>query len=217
MRVSSHWQYLKYVVRHKWFVLIAGLQTGAPLWRLLIHDWSKFLPSEWIPYARYFYGMPKVGDQVTVDCIDGFWCRATVIEQRRDKNARYKVRASKGYIGEDQEFWAHDFEVAGLQEASEAFGVAWNAHQKRNPHHWQYWILTMDSGETIPQRMPAHFVREMLADWMGAGRAITGDGSLARTVEWYESNKGRMKLHPRTVADVESLLSQCKERELIAV
>jgi hypothetical protein len=26
------------------------------LLRLIIHDWSKFLPCEWIPYANYFYG-----------------------------------------------------------------------------------------------------------------------------------------------------------------
>lgn len=200
--MSKHWHYLKYIVRHKWFVLLAGLQTGAPLWRLLIHDWSKFLPSEWIPYATFFYGLPKVGDQVNVDCIDGFCCKATVIEQRRDKNCRYKVRANQGYMGEGQEFWAHDFEVLGLDKAKEDFDSAWDHHQKRNPHHWQYWLLTMDSGETIPMRMPSHFVREMLADWMGAGRAITGDGSIARTREWYESNRSKIQLHKATESDL---------------
>jgi hypothetical protein len=40
----KHVRYLSYVVRHKWFVLLAGIKTGAPLWRLLIHDWSKFAP-----------------------------------------------------------------------------------------------------------------------------------------------------------------------------
>ena len=27
----------------------------ASLWLALIHDWSKFLPSEWFPYVRAFY------------------------------------------------------------------------------------------------------------------------------------------------------------------
>src|SRR5438445_12020655 len=55
----SHWRYLKYLVRHKWFVFVAGLRIGGiPFWRLVIHDWSKFLPCEWFPYARSFYGGP---------------------------------------------------------------------------------------------------------------------------------------------------------------
>ena len=37
-----HLRYLSYVLRHKWYVLWAGLWLGVPLWRLLIHDWSKF-------------------------------------------------------------------------------------------------------------------------------------------------------------------------------
>lgn len=42
-------------MRHKYYVLAAGLTVGAPLWRLLVHDFSKLLPCEWLPYARSFY------------------------------------------------------------------------------------------------------------------------------------------------------------------
>ncbi|MDE2105116.1 MAG: hypothetical protein KGL39_48200 [Patescibacteria group bacterium] len=52
----AHLKYLRYILRHKWFVYVAGLRVGAPIWRLLIHDWSKFLPSEWFAYTHYFYG-----------------------------------------------------------------------------------------------------------------------------------------------------------------
>lgn len=48
--------YLWYVVRHKVFVLVAGLWVGGiPLARLVVHDWTKFSPQEFMPYARYFY------------------------------------------------------------------------------------------------------------------------------------------------------------------
>lgn len=53
--MSGHVAYLIYVLRHKWFVLLAGLQLGVPLWRLLIHDWTKFTPAEWGPYVRNFF------------------------------------------------------------------------------------------------------------------------------------------------------------------
>jgi hypothetical protein len=49
-------QYLWLTLKHKWFVFLAGLKTKAPLWRLLIHDWSKFLPSELPHYQRQFFG-----------------------------------------------------------------------------------------------------------------------------------------------------------------
>lgn len=56
--MRAHWLYLKYVVRHKWYVLLAGLWLGVPLRQLLVHDWSKLTPGEWFPYVAFFYG-PK--------------------------------------------------------------------------------------------------------------------------------------------------------------
>lgn len=50
-------KYLKSLLIHKWFVLIAGLKVGKiPIWRLAFHDWTKFLPVEFIAYSRHFYG-----------------------------------------------------------------------------------------------------------------------------------------------------------------
>lgn len=49
-------KYLWATIKHKWFVFLAGLKTGAPIWRLIIHDWSKFLPSELPHYNRQFFG-----------------------------------------------------------------------------------------------------------------------------------------------------------------
>jgi hypothetical protein len=54
--------YLVNLLRHKWFVLVAGLSLGVPLWRLLKHDWTKFLPSEFMAYARHFHGSPPSPD-----------------------------------------------------------------------------------------------------------------------------------------------------------
>ena len=138
-----HWKYLKYVMRHKWFVFQAGLKLNVPLWQLIIHDWDKFLTDEWMPYANCFYA--------------------------EDGTNQYNQ--------------------------SDDFTLAWNHHQKRNPHHWQYWLITWDHGGTECLPMPDKYRREMLADWMGAGRAITGGDN---TLEWYTSNRDKLKLHPDT-------------------
>lgn len=56
--MKHHWMYLKYVLRHKWYVYQEGRKLNLPRWQLICHDLSKFLPDEWFPYARYFYGGP---------------------------------------------------------------------------------------------------------------------------------------------------------------
>lgn len=54
------------------------------------------------------------------------------------------------------------------------FDNAWNNHQKRNKHHWQYWVLINDEDGTYPLPIPRRYVLEMVADWMGASKAYTG-------------------------------------------
>lgn len=48
-------KYLKYVLKHKWYVFVECYKIGE-FWRGITHDLSKFLPDEFIPYARYFNG-----------------------------------------------------------------------------------------------------------------------------------------------------------------
>jgi len=178
--MRRHIAYLKYVLRHKWFVLLAGLKLGIPLLILIFHDWDKFLPDEWFPYARTFY--------------------------KPDGSNQYE----EGY----------------------AFAEAWMFHQHRNKHHWQYWlnfgksplsdtnvmvwdrgnasilvdgnIYALDGDITIREPMPEVYAREMLADWHGAGRAITGEWGGTR--DWYLKNKENIKLHPDTRRWIEDQL-----------
>lgn len=82
------------------------------------------------------------------------------------------------------------------------FNIAWNHHQKRNDHHWQYWVLLQDEGGTYALPMPDVCRKEMLADWRGAGRAQ----KKSDTVAWYRVNKDKMNLHPDTRAWIESEL-----------
>lgn len=55
--MRKHWRYLSYIIRHKWFVFVECFKERIP-WRGLMHDMSKFRPSEWFAYADYFYGGP---------------------------------------------------------------------------------------------------------------------------------------------------------------
>lgn len=86
---------------------------------------------------------------------------------------------------------------------STAFDKAWLLHQKRNPHHWQYWILAFDDGRIECLPMPKKYWQEMIADWYGAGMAIAGRTDPA---PWYLANKDKIKLHEDTRRAVEKEL-----------
>lgn len=77
---------------------------------------------------------------------------------------------------------------------SSEFQLAWINHQ-RNPHHWQAWVSLGDKGYLSPVPMPERYVREMVADWIGAAWAYPGK---ATPVRWYEKSKDKMILHPHT-------------------
>lgn len=71
-----------------------------------------------------------------------------------------------------------------------AFNRAWLHHLYYGSHHWEYWLQDDEILE-----IPDCYRREMLADWRGAGRAITGSDN---TKKWYTENRNKITLHPQT-------------------
>ena len=49
-------KYFWLTIKHKWFVFLAGIKIGCPIWRLITHDLSKFSLSELPHYQRQFFG-----------------------------------------------------------------------------------------------------------------------------------------------------------------
>ena len=148
-------RYLRKLLLHKWFVFIECCKLGIP-WLGVVHDWSKFLPSEFIPYANRFCGQQD-------------------------------------------------------STSASTFDTAWLHHQKRNKHHWQYWMLTNDDflkgkvNIVKPIYMPRKYEKEMLADWRGASHAYTGGDN---PLDWYMERRERFGwvLHPATVLWIEEQL-----------
>lgn len=155
-------EYLWLTTKHKAFVFRAGLRTKAPIWRLIIHDWTKYTPSEAPHYGRQFFG---------------------------DKSDPL------------------------------GFSLAWNHHQKTNPHHWEYWVPVTGHNrggyeDLEPLPMPDWAVREMVADWYGASRAYNGVWPFKlnslQDWEWFDTNwfEIRDRLHPKTQDHVLSILAR---------
>lgn len=53
-RYKMYWRYFKYIMEHKKNVFIECLKIGQPI-HGIFHDLSKFLPSEFFPYAEKFF------------------------------------------------------------------------------------------------------------------------------------------------------------------
>jgi len=148
-----YWKYLKYVIIHKWFVFIECCKMGI-IWRGIVHDLSKLRPSEFIPYARYFYG-----------------------DYPRYQTGQKEIKTR----------WPHIFK----EDVDRKFDKAWLYHIHRNPHHWQFWLLHEDDGPIKNIAIPMKYLKEMLCDWRGAGRAITGKDN---TPDWYFKNREKIIL-----------------------
>jgi len=84
-----------------------------------------------------------------------------------------------------------------------AFERAWFRHTRINDHHWQHWVLSTEDGE---ERFPMtkNAVKEMVCDWIGAGRAQGTPDTLA----WWNKNKNKMKFHNDTLIAIEKRLEE---------
>jgi hypothetical protein len=152
MKYKRHIAYLKYIIRHKWFVFKASRYTKCSLKRAILHDLSKFLPCEWMPYANSFY--------------------------RDDGRNIY------------------------IQDPN--FDYAWNHHLHLNPHHWQYWVLKGDDKFQKALEIPDEYLREMVADWFGAGKAIKGSWNIS---EWWTNYQKGLIIHPNSLEKINTIIN----------
>ena len=97
------------------------------------------------------------------------------------------------------------------------FIMCWLHHQNRNRHHWEYFIprtghnrCTPPYPDGVPVPMPERYVREMVADWMGASRAYGGKWPVKGEWKWFEQNHAEIEkgVSPATWALVMQVLKE---------
>ena len=145
-------QYLKYLLEHKKNVFIECVKSGHFI-HAITHDLSKFLPSEFVSYAKFFYSKNRTKTYKTSDEID------------------------------------------------ENFLKGWCFHQKRNKHHWNYWVCLTRKDEIEPVPMPRKYIKQMILDWKAMGRKF-GDTPKG----YYEKNKKDFIMHKDTIRILEDLI-----------
>ena len=142
-----------------------------------LHDISKYSKEEFVPYADWFMG--EYGKD---------WKKDENLSDEENKKAEEIHKKKK-----------------------EAFEKAWQHHYRENWHHWnhfcygwaEYPFNKNDSRKLqTPVPMPSRRIIEMVIDWTAMGYKF---GNTAE--EYYEKNKKNIELHPRTRAELESLLN----------
>jgi hypothetical protein len=209
-------KYLKTLLRHKWFVFVEACKLGIPLLGVL-HDLSKFLPDEFIPYARYFNG--EYPDQEKADLIWRHrYVRITLTKEKveRDFNLAWLKHQRRNkhhwqwwYLMNDEPggrwtwntHYGHETHDLLDYIAIDEEEILWAITNEDDIPHFRAKIAALMNNEALP--MPDRYRREMLADWRGAGKAYGNEN----TLEWYyDTCLGRV-LHPDTQAWVEEQLN----------
>lgn len=124
----GHLRYLKSLLRHKLFVFQAGRVMNVPLWRLIIHDWSKFTSAEWGAYVRRF-GNGRGGKLIDRNK-DGAWMEAWEHHWRNNPHHwEYWLNSGRGLHDELANEMPYHFAremVADWMGASRAYTGSWD-------------------------------------------------------------------------------------------
>lgn len=155
--IGAMLEHVRVVLKHKWFVLVAGRKLGVPLFQLLMHDMSKLSPAEFMGYTRRFYGPSRD---------DADWDQAWSHHQNRNAhhweywvlrlpvagqgNTAFKVLDMPSrYVVEM---------IADWMAASRAYDGCWPT-----PDNWPWWEVRFPFIRLSPSTLD--LVGEWYADW----------------------------------------------------
>ena len=93
------------------------------------------------------------------------------------------------------------------------YSRAWMHHMGRNRHHFEYWVDYQSGKGLLPVEMPPVFFCEMVCDRVAASKIYHGAAYTdATALEYYEGQKHKYFIHPKTAAHLEHVLTLLKDR-----
>lgn len=85
------------------------------------------------------------------------------------------------------------------EKEANGYSLAWANHKAKNKHHWQYWVDWDSSGRNMPMKIPKKYIKEMICDWVGAGK-IYGNGKWnnSEPLEYWNRKQSTFIMHEDT-------------------
>ena len=147
--MNKFFGHLNTILTHRHMVFRFCCRVGIP-WQGLVHDLSKFTPTEMIPSVRFYQGTSS---------------------------------------------------PIGAERRANGYSMAWLHHKSQNRHHWEYWVDFRDDGTEYYVKMPMNYLKEMLCDWLAAGKTYNrGTWQPTYPLAYFTSHEKYYKLHPETKA-----------------
>ena len=96
------------------------------------------------------------------------------------------------------------------------YSMAWFHHRGRNKHHYEYWCDNFDKGCTT-NLMPKKYFLELVADYLGAGKAYYGDQfTFMKEYEWWQNKrKNPLKMDERQLIMLDTIFRSLAEMESV--
>lgn len=106
-------------------------------------------------------------------------------------------------------YFQGDSSPIDAEKKERGYSIAWLNHKAKNKHHWIYWTDRKD-GKEIAVPMPDKYIKEMLCDYIGAGKAYNKTKYTNQSpLNYYENvDKNKMLLHQETRLKFEELLKE---------
>lgn len=149
-------------------------------------------------YFKYFIYIVEHKKNVFIECIkDGLFIHAFTHDLSKFRISEF-VPYARFFFRTDR---SNNYNIK--DELDKDFQYGWNHHQKRNKHHWNYWVSITRKNEIIPIPMSEIYVRQMLCDWGAMSRKFGGD-----IIKYYDDNKEKMILHEITMQRIEESMKK---------
>lgn len=99
-----------------------------------------------------------------------------------------EIRGALKYWNDTKSSLAYEKELNG-------YSATFLHHRGRNPHHYEYWIHSLDEGG-IPAEMPLKYTKELICDYLAASKTYGQDPR--EEYYWWLEHKDKLKIHPYT-------------------
>ena len=105
------------------------------------------------------------------------------------------------------------------EKEEKGYSLGWLHHKGRNKHHYEYWEDNFDNGGQ-PIEMPLKYKKEMLCDYLGAGKAYYGKSfTFEKELQWWNVKKSKpIAMHPNDKAFIDkymNMLCKCENSKTV--
>lgn len=105
-------------------------------------------------------------------------------------------------------FWNDNISSLANEKKVNGYSETFLHHRGRNPHHYEYWIHSLDEGG-IPAKMPLEYADELICDYLAACRTYGGDPK--DEIHWWKKVSPKMKMHETTKEYITLVLEQINQ------